>query len=415
MRLFKMIEDIKKQLEAVAETEETVKERVIETEETVKEKVIETEETVKEKVIETEARIEHMERSVRNHTGQICVFIDWKRKNVFPPEADNLIIEREMLAECDIRQLFAKLEELAEVGEECCIIGNIAGGNLKEIDQAENKKKVQNWNKGEEDCKRLFLLDMKSAYQFIEDERLKDNTTRIKDSLVFLMPCAEDNSFQVIWDKGFGETEIDGDSCWRWFVGEDHVGRIIVYNSFECYKLIRLCFESYTANPKARIIVRCGEYVQMLDMSRDEHAFDIDTILAPGCNELELIFCGEICNLAESEKRKCQFTVTNFRIFDMEKDIWYSGERNYSEQFESCCARYLMSDYHIRSRLHESGFFEIEAYVCGMEGITPLETTRAYVAYGGYYPLGKVSELHRRATTPVLYIARRRGKIKDEE
>ena len=423
-------ETIRNKIIEIENKEATVENKITEIEnqeEVIRDRIIEIEnkeETIGERVLGIENKIELVERSVEDSRRidekdatikQAFAFIAQEKNSISISGDNDLFLEETLLAECDIRKLLMKLEELLRDARDYCFVSNLVSDDLTCINQEENKKNMQEWEKGEKSFQRVFLLNIRNTYQFIEDTHLKYNITRIKDAFIFLMPRIADDSLQVLWGEGFGETEIDVDSYWRWYIGEEHIGKIIIHNSYDYYKVARICFASYTANPNAYILVKSGSTVHTIDIRRDEHTFDITTVLAPGYNELELFFCGEVCNLNEAEQRQCQFTVTNFRIYEAEKDIWYTGADVYAKQYNARGARYVMSDRHIRNRLHENGFFEIESFCCNMDGIYPMKTTRAYVAYGGYYTLEKAHELPEETDDLVLYVARRRGKMRDEK
>lgn len=296
---------------------------------------------------------------------QIMAFADQNGTVLSQPERKSAFSEEMLLKECDIQQLLAKLEDVIFDCKRGCIASSMLGFFLNKKEGVDLINDIGDWEEGNL-YQKLFLFHPRSTYQFLKQKQIFESIRKIRDEIVFLMPYIDGNTFQVIWDHGFGDIETDGNSFYRWYIGEDHIGQVIVYNDFDCYKPVKIQFESYMANPKAGIIVKCGSYTKI--MASGEHEFEIETVLSPGHNKIEIIFCGEICNLNEAEQRKCQFTVTNFRIADMEKDVLYSGQKMYERQYDSSYLDYILSERYIRKKLHENGCFEIESFQCPKNG-----------------------------------------------
>ncbi|MEY8421182.1 hypothetical protein AALB52_00350 [Lachnospiraceae bacterium 38-14] len=360
--------------------------------------------------------------------NQNMIFLNKEIDSFSSQKSSDAFLEEMCLRECDVCQLLKKLNDLNCDCQNACMVSSILSDFIEKREGLDVIDNLEEWDKKKR-YEKIFLINPRSSYQFLTKKHLFENVMNIKDEIVFLMPCINAGSFQVIWDEGFGDIEIDNNSYYRWYIGKDHIGKIIVYNDFDCYKTVKIQFDTYTANPNARIIVKCGNFAQVLNMALDEHKFELETILVPGCNELQIVFCGEVCNLNEAELRKCQFTVTNFQVHDTEKDIVFAGKEVYQRQCDSSYSEYILSERYIRNRLHENGCFEIETLKCEADGMYPIDVTRAYVWDGGYYTLkDKDNKLLRasvdgiihtnkteyQANNMVLYIVRRRGKLKHE-
>lgn len=351
-------------------------------------------------------------RTAEQNKHQQLAFVKLKMQVDLLREPSGAFIEELCLRMCNIQQLLNKLYDISCDCKSVCVITSTLGDFMGEKDGWEVIHSIADWKK-EERYDQLMILNPKDVYEFLGRNPLYENVGNLKEELVFLMPCIDEDGFQVIWDEGFGEVETDGQVYYRWYIGNGRMGKIMIYNVYGCLKPVRLLFESYAANPDARIVIQCGDYCRILDFKLCEHEFCMETILVPGKNEIEIAFCGEICNLSETELRQCQFTVTNFRIEDLEKRTVFSGRQVYQRQCHSCYSGYILPERFIRNALHENGCFEIEKFLCKADGIDWIDTTRAYVSYGGYYTLREEKRRKGQETGLALYIARRKGRPAD--
>lgn len=233
----------------------------------------------------------------------------------------------------------------------------------------------------------FFITSPAAIFRLFTENHLCDLARRTNDTLLFTMPALPitTKNISIVWDSSWTDPLPEHDqTISRWLSGPTNQGTITLLNLDTAYQKVSIHFTLMTYFPDSMVIITFGNAKKSIPFSGTLCPVCLDLWLNPGYNQISLTYAGPHAEFASGPCHSVKFALNNFTLY-------IHGESNHAKNHalaasvhqlsESAVGNgyfpYLLPDSLIRSALHRSGFFEVQAISVSADySVRKLATTR---------------------------------------
>lgn len=274
-----------------------------------------------------------------------------------------------------------------------------------------------------EQCPHNFLITSPEIIFKLFTEYCISNIARLtKEAFVFTMPCLpfSESRVSIIWGTKWANAVVENNQpTSRWLIASAVQGHLTILNHDSIYKKVTISFQLESFYTDAEIIMECGNSTERFPLTNIVCPVTFDMWLNPGSNPLSFTYAGPRYVSEVSPLQAVTFAISNLHIQDTaQPSNSQSGAEVYTfneTDLGSNYYPYILPDSYIRSRLHQDGFFEVQAlaisstYASRDLGTTRYNCSNDELGRPCYYWLNKNASCEHgdSFSSVIVYIARR--------
>lgn len=248
----------------------------------------------------------------------------------------------------------------------------------------------------------------------------------LPNTLLFTMPkLPSTQGLSVIWDEHwYGPESDEKNHVLRWSHGDSNRSALYIINHSTSMRKVTLDFTLSTLVIGSEARIFCAGSEIPVIFTATQIPVSLNFWLNPGCNTITFVYCGKRMSPVGTWGHAAQLAVCDLKLPDILTDTAFLYDMD-TAVYGTGYYPYLLPDKFIRSRLHQGGFFEVQAYeISSLYTIRKLEETRFlnaaeschrdcyYTAYRADVPLAEAAApaaSDKLATGIILYAAYKTG------